>query len=95
MLFKRTWEIKHGVQAMYKYIEIFQVHKQEMQTTHRANEAIRSAFEKLMPALHLVKLLALLSNDTSVPSDNTLLPSTAAKLTTGFAVNPTLVLIPA
>ena len=64
-----------------------------MQTTHMANDAIRSAFEKLMPALHLVKLLVLLSNDTSVPSDKTLLPSTAAMLTTGFAVNPTLVFI--
>lgn len=64
-------------------------------TTYSVNEAVRSAWVKLNPALHLVKFPVLVSNATSVPSPRTLVPITPEKLTTGFAVNPMLVLIPA
>lgn len=63
--------------------------------THKVNEAIRSVLEKLNPALHFVKIPVLVSKETSLPSAMTLLPKTPEKLTTGFAVNPMLVLIPA
>ena len=56
---------------------------------------MRSALEKFKPALHLVKFPDLVSNDTSVPRARRLVPRTPEKLTTGLAVNPTLVLIPA
>lgn len=63
--------------------------------THRVNDAIRSAFEKLNPALHLVKFPVLVSKETSVPSAKTFVPMTPETLTIGFAVNPMLELIPA
>lgn len=66
-----------------------------VKNTHKFNEAIRSALLKLRPALHLVKFPDLESNDRSVPRERTLVPITAEKLTIGFAVKPTLVLIPA
>lgn len=56
---------------------------------------MRSALEKLMPALHLVKFPVLVSNETSVPIAARLVPKTPEKLTIGFAVNPMLVAIPA
>lgn len=70
-----------------------QMHR--VKNTHKFNEAIRSALLKLRPALHLVKFPDLESNDRSVPRERTLVPITAEKLTIGFAVKPTLVLIPA
>ena len=59
-------------------------------TTHKVNEAIRSTFDKLTPALHLMKSPVLVSNERSVPSEATLVPITPEKLTVGFTVNPTL-----
>lgn len=47
------------------------------------------------PALYLVKLPEAVSNERSVPTATKLFPTTPEKLTTGFAVNPMLVLIPA
>ena len=56
---------------------------------------MRSVLEKLNPALQLVKHPVMESNETSVPSAAALVPTTPEKLTMGFAVKPTLVLIPA
>lgn len=56
---------------------------------------MRSALLKLNPALNLVKFPVLVSKEMSVPSEATLVPTAADKLTMGFAVNPILVLIPA
>ena len=50
---------------------------------------------KLNPALHLVKVPVLVSKETSVPSASALVPTTPEKLIIGFAVNLTLVLMPA
>lgn len=66
-----------------------------LRNTHRVNEATRSDLEKLIPALHLVKFPVLESNERSVPSATRLVPTIPEKLTKGFAVSPTLVLIPA
>ena len=63
--------------------------------THSIKDAIRSDLEKLSPALHLVKFPVAVSKERSVPSETTLFPATPEKLTTGLAVNPILVLIPA
>jgi len=63
--------------------------------THKVSAAIRSALEKLNPALHLVKFPVLVSNETSVPKASILVPTTPEKFTIGFAVKPTLVHIPA
>ena len=51
--------------------------------------------EKLSPALHLVKFPVFVSKERSVPSARTFVPTTLERLTTGFAVNPMLELIPA
>lgn len=56
---------------------------------------MRSALEKLNPALHLVKFPLAVSKATSVPSETVLFPATPEKLTIGVAVKPMLVLIPA
>lgn len=66
-----------------------------LSVTHRVSEAIRSALEKLNPAFNLVNCPVFESKETSVPSATTFVPKTPEKLTTGFAVNPTLVVIPA
>ena len=50
---------------------------------------------KLNPALTLVNCPVFESKERSVPIAATLVPKTPEKLTTGFAVNPTLVVIPA
>lgn len=63
--------------------------------TYKVNEAIRSEEEKLNPALHLVKALVAVSNETSVPNFSVSVPATPEKLTMGLAVSPMLVLIPA
>lgn len=52
--------------------------------TYRVREAIRSSLVKLKPALILVKLPDLVSNETSVPRAKTLVPITPEKLTVGF-----------
>lgn len=70
-------------------------HLTAVKTTHRFKEVMRSAFVKRKPALHFVIAPALVSKDTSVPRARTLVPKTPEKLTMGFAVNPTLVHIPA
>ncbi|KAF5764257.1 hypothetical protein HanXRQr2_Chr15g0689931 [Helianthus annuus] len=58
-------------------------------------EAMRSEVVKLRAPLYLVKLPVAVSNETSVPSANVSFPATPEKLTTGLAVKPMLVLIPA
>ena len=63
--------------------------------THTVNEATKSSLVKFSPALNLVNSPILVSKETSVPRASTLVPTTPEKLTIGFAVNPTLVLIPA
>jgi len=63
--------------------------------THRVNEAIKSSLVKLSPALDFVNSPILVSKERSAPRARTLVPITPEKLTIGFAVNPTLVLIPA
>lgn len=72
---------------------IYQV--KQIRNTHRDNEATRSALEKLNPALHLVKFPVFESNERSVPNATRLVPTRPEKLTIGFAVRPTLVMIPA
>lgn len=67
----------------------------QINITYIDNEAMRSALEKLTPALHLAKFPVFVSNEISVPSARTLDPMVPEKLTTGFAVNPMLELIPA
>lgn len=56
---------------------------------------MRSALVKLKPALYLVKFPVAVSKERSAPRERVLLPTTPEKLTTGFAVKPRLVLIPA
>lgn len=56
---------------------------------------MRSALVKLNPALYLVKFPVAVSKATSAPRATAPLPITPEKLTTGFAVKPMLVLIPA
>ena len=63
--------------------------------TYTVKEVMRSALEKLNPALHLVMFPVAVSKAISVPSETTLFPATPEKLTIGVAVNPILVLIPA
>ena len=63
--------------------------------TYRCREAIRSVFVTLNAALYLLKLLVAVSNETSTPSDSSLLPKTPERLTIGLGFSPTLALIPA
>lgn len=63
--------------------------------THRVKEVMRSALVKFNPALYLVKFPVAVSKATSAPRATAPLPITPEKLTTGFAVKPMLVLIPA
>lgn len=56
---------------------------------------MRSALVKFNPELYLVKFPVAVSKETSAPRETASLPITPDKLTTGFAVKPMLVLIPA
>lgn len=64
-------------------------------STHSVKDAIRSEVVKLTPALYLAKSPVAVSNDTSVPKTTVWFPATPEKLTTGVAVSPKQVLIPA
>jgi hypothetical protein len=50
---------------------------------------------RLNAALYLVKLLVAVSNETSTPTDSSLLPKTPERLTIGLEFSPTLALTPA
>lgn len=63
--------------------------------TYRWSEAIRSGYVRLKAELYLVKLLVAVSNETSTPTDSSLLPNTPERLTIGLGFSPTLALTPA
>lgn len=94
------FRMRHRFKIMY---QMFKNKKEkEMHTLHTipkitytVKAAIRSALEKLNPVLTLVKFPVFVSKERSVPSPTRLVPITPEKLTTGFAVKPTLVLIAA